>query len=101
MQQPKHSQQTRIRNLSLAGVAGLAGLVSVIITFVALFAGLWLDSRTQQDGTFTVIALVVSVPVSLFTMLKLVIEMVRRIVPQPATPRALMQHTPQGEEDVL
>jgi hypothetical protein len=79
----------------------LSGFLAVLITFVALFAGLWLDHLTGQRATFTVIMLVVSVPVSLFVMLNIVIEMVRRIVPQVPIPTVPLQHTPQGEEDVL
>jgi hypothetical protein len=72
-----------VKNLSLAGVAGLAGLASIIIIFTALFIGLWLDNRTNQDGMYTIIFLLLSVPVSLFTMVKIVMGAVSRIIPQP------------------
>jgi len=83
---PPHRSQRRkrqIKNLSLAAVAALAGLASVIITFTGLFFGMWLDAITGREGLFTVLLLILSVPVSLFTMLRVVLSLVGRIIPQP------------------
>ena len=85
-------------NLSLAGVAGLAGLASIIIIFTALFVGLWLDNRTDQQGMYTIILLLLSVPVSLFTMVKIVLGSVSRIVPQPPQHKQ-NENVPEPEED--
>lgn len=80
---PKMSR--KVINLSLAGVAGLAGLASVVIIFVALFLGIWLDATLNQRGIFTVSFLIASVPVSLYTMLKIVLGSVGSIIsPKPA-----------------
>lgn len=80
---PESRRDRRVKNLSLAGVAGLAGFASVLITFTALFLGLWLDATFEQRGIFTVTLLVLSVPVSLFSMLKIVLSLVGKIIPQP------------------
>jgi nitrate/nitrite transporter NarK len=80
---PNSKRDRRIKNLSLAGVAALAGLASVIIILTALFVGMWLDNITGRDSLFTISLLLLSVPVSLFTMLKIVMSLVARIIPQP------------------
>ncbi|MEM6283396.1 MAG: AtpZ/AtpI family protein [Chloroflexota bacterium] len=90
-QKPRLSR--RAKNLLLAAIAGLAGFVSVVITFAALLAGLWLDARYDQDATFTVILTVISVPVSLASMLIITLVAVRRIIPQPPQVKNNSAHT--------
>ncbi len=77
---------TRLRNLSLAAVAAQAGCLTLVIVFAALFIGLWLDSRLDERGPFTFGLLCLSVPVSLYAMLRLSISAINRIVPQPVEP---------------
>lgn len=55
-------------NLTLAVVAGQAGCLTLVIVLVALFGGLWLDSRLQTRPLFTVGLMVASVPITLVTM---------------------------------
>jgi uncharacterized membrane protein len=91
-------RQRYVLNLSLAGVAALAGLASIIIVFTALFVGLWLDNRTDNRALYTISLLLLSVPVSLYTMLKIVMGAVSRIVPQPPQHKQ-DAHVPETEED--
>jgi hypothetical protein len=75
MSQTPKSQQNRKQywlNLTLAGVAGQVGCVTLIIVLAAVFGGLWLDSRFDTRPTFTIILLLVSIPVSLVAMLYMV-----------------------------
>ncbi len=72
----------RVKNLSLAGVAGLAGCATLIIVFSALFIGLWLDSQLGQRGPCIFGMLILSVPVSLFAMLRIALGAINRIQPQ-------------------
>lgn len=97
MTKPKLSR--RAKNLALAAVAGLAGFVSVAITFTALLVGLALDARYEQRGTYTIILLTLSVPLSLVAMLMITLGAVRRIIPQPPQ-RHKQQHTTHEEEYV-
>jgi hypothetical protein len=76
------NRATRIRNLAYAGVAALVGLVCLFIVFTALFLGLWLDAQFRVRGVFTIILLILSVPISLFSMLRLALWAVRKIQPQ-------------------
>jgi hypothetical protein len=80
-------------NLLLAGTASLVGFVSLIITFGSLLFGFWLDARFGTGKTWTVVCIVMSVPVSLVTMLFMALGLVRRIVPQPP------QRKSKNEED--
>ena len=69
----------RIKNLTFVTVAAQVGCITLVIIFLALFAGLWLDARTGRRGVFTVILLILSAPVSLFITLRIALNMVSRI----------------------
>lgn len=61
----------RVWNLSLAAVAAQAGCATLGIVFGALFLGLWLDNQFGQEGLCVFGVLVLSVPLSLFVMLRI------------------------------
>jgi hypothetical protein len=74
-QKPDPQQQDRKQywiNLTLAGAAGQVGCVTLIIILVAVLGGLWLDARFDSRPVFTVILLLVSIPISLGAMLYIV-----------------------------
>ena len=70
--EPKHNRKQYWLNLTLAGLAGQVGCVTLIIILVAVLLGLWLDTRFETRPTFTIILLLVSIPVSLVAMLFIV-----------------------------
>ncbi|MDX1994307.1 MAG: hypothetical protein SF029_18125 [bacterium] len=72
----------RVKNLALAAVAGQAGCITLIIVFGALFVGLWLDSRLGQRGPCTFGTLILSVPFSLYAMLRIAVGAISLIQPQ-------------------
>jgi hypothetical protein len=88
--------RTRLRNLSLAAIAGMAGVVTLIVVLTALLIGLWIDSRFGQRGPFTFALLCLSVPVSLFLMLRLTLTALSRIQAQPV--RTGRRSSPSEEE---
>lgn len=59
-------------NLTLAGAAGQVGCVTLVIILAAVLGGLWLDARFDTRPVFTLVLLVVSIPVSLGAMLYIV-----------------------------
>lgn len=75
----KSEMRQRARNLGLAAVAGQAGCATLIIVFGALFLGLWLDSQFDQRGPCTFGVLILSVPVSLYAMLRIAMGAIRLI----------------------
>lgn len=82
MSQPKNQGKDRFQyamNLTLASIAGQVGCLTLIIIFVALFAGLWLDGRMDSKPMFTISLLIGSVPVTLFLMFRVVKAATKRI----------------------
>ncbi len=80
-------------NLTIVGVFGQVGFLTLFIIAVALFGGLWLDKIFDTKPTFTILLLVVSVPVSLVLMYKVVMWATRRIKPDD-------KKTPTPQEDL-
>jgi len=68
-------------NLTLASIAGQVGCLTLVIIFVALFAGLWLDNYLDTKPLFTIVLLIGSVPVTLFLMFRVVRVATSRIKP--------------------
>ena len=79
---PDPKQPARIKNLSVVGIAGFAGCWIIIVVFVALIAGLWLDARFNVRGPFTIGLIVLSIPVTLFVVLRIVLKLISMIQPQ-------------------
>lgn len=75
------SEPPRLQNLSYAALAGQAGCVTLLIVFGALLLGLWLDAQLGQRGPCVFGLLIVSVPVSLWLMLRIALGAVNRIQP--------------------
>lgn len=74
---------SRIKNLGIAALAAQAGCVTLIVVFGALFLGMWLDSRAGTRGPYIIGMLILSVPISLFLMLRITLSLIRRIQLQP------------------
>lgn len=75
-----------MRNLALATVAGQAGCTTVILVFAGLFAGMFLDSRLDTHPVFTIGLILVAIPVSLYSMIRLMLSSVASI--KPSTPES-------------
>lgn len=78
---PTH-EELRRRNLALAATAGLSGCATLVIVMAALLIGLWLDAQFDRPGLFVFGLLILSVPLSLYTMLRITLAAVARIIPQ-------------------
>ncbi|MBI5669978.1 MAG: hypothetical protein HZC41_18445 [Chloroflexi bacterium] len=74
---------SRINNLSLTGIAGLAGCFITVMVIAALLIGLWLDARFGLRGPFTVGLVLLSVPVTLWMVVRVVLGLVRAVQPPP------------------
>lgn len=84
MSQPENQGKDRFQyamNLTLASIAGQVGCLTLVIIFVALFAGLWLDQYLDTKPLFTIVLLIGSVPVTLFLMFRVVRAATSRIKP--------------------
>lgn len=82
----------------MASVAGQAGCLTLVVIFIALFAGLWLDRYFDSQPLFTIVILVGSVPVTLFLMFWVVRAATSRI--KPARDQQATQEEPNlGRKD--
>lgn len=84
MEQPDDQGKDRLQrayNLTLASVAGQVGCLSLIVIFIALFGGLWLDKYLGTKPLFTLVLLIGSVPVTLVMMFRVVKAATDRIKP--------------------
>ena len=59
-------------NLTMAAVASQVGCFTLVIIFGALIAGLWLDRSFETKPLFTILFMVVSMPITVFVMLCIV-----------------------------
>ena len=69
---PEENRSQRTLNLTLAAVAGQVGCLTVGVIIVALLFGLWLDNRLGTLPWFTIGFLLVSVPVTIILMFRVV-----------------------------
>ena len=69
----------KIFNMALAIVAGQGGCVTLIIILAAVLLGLWVDNVNGTKPWFTLMFLLVSVPVSLAAMFLVVRSAIGRI----------------------
>ncbi len=77
-------------------VVWVAGLTLVVI-FTALFAGLWLDKILDSKPLFTIVLVLVSIPVTLFLTFRVVRAATARI--QPARKKDIIEEEPHRGED--
>jgi F0F1-type ATP synthase assembly protein I len=69
------------RNTFYTIMAGQAGCSSVIMILGALLLGLWLDSMLGTRPAFTLGLILLSIPVSLFFMVYMVLKSTSQITP--------------------
>ncbi len=81
MSQSKKPEIQYAKNLALASVAGQVGCFTLVIIFVALIGGLWLDKIFAVRPLFTIVLLVFSVPVTVVMMLWVVRKTTSKIQP--------------------
>jgi len=63
-----------VKNLALAGIMSQIGCVTVVIVVGALIGGLWVDSLFDTRPLFTVVFMLVSVPVSMYIVVRMALS---------------------------
>lgn len=83
MDQPETSKQKQQyrSNLALAAVASQVGVVTIVIVLGSLIGGLLLDKQFETKPMFTLLLLIVSMPITVFLMIKIVKSATSRIQP--------------------
>lgn len=79
--EPSKGKQT-VNNVAMFSVAGQVGCVTVIIVFLALFAGIGLDKLLGTKPAFTILLILGSAPLSLFLTFRLAMRAVKNVTPQ-------------------
>ncbi|MBE3067988.1 MAG: AtpZ/AtpI family protein [Chloroflexi bacterium] len=96
MGQSNDNGQDEFRTAVTMTVVWVAGLTLVVI-FAALFAGLWLDKILDSKPLFTIVLVLVSIPVTLFLTFRVVRAATARI--QPAIKKDVTEEEPHRGED--
>jgi len=65
--------------VGLVGILAQVGCLTLTVIFIALLAGLWLDGRFLTRPLFTVGLVVLSIPLTLFLMYRIVMRSASRI----------------------
>ena len=95
----EQKQSVRLVNMFFAVAAGQAGCFSLVIVLLALFIGIWLDSQFQVKGPFTIGLLVLSVPISLFVMVRIALGAVAKLSTPPPKNNSQSKRSTYSEED--
>ena len=66
------------RNLALAGSLTQVGCVTVFVVLIALLVGLWLDNLLDTKPILTIVSLLVSIPVSLYSVVRIALSAAAR-----------------------
>ena len=96
MSQGNGKGQDEFRVAVTMTIVWVAGLTLVII-FAALLAGLWLDKILNSRPIFTIVLILVSIPVTLFLTLRVVKAATARI--QLATKKDVAEEEPHRGKD--
>jgi F0F1-type ATP synthase assembly protein I len=96
MSQTNGKGQDEFRTAVTMTVVWVAGLTLVTI-FAALLAGLWLDKILNSKPIFTVVLVLVSIPVTLFLTFRVVRAATARI--QPVVKKDIIEEEPHRGED--
>ncbi len=83
-------------NISMALIASQSGCVTILIVVLAVAVGLWLDARFDTKPFVTIAAVIISIPISVLVMLKLVRTAVSKIVVEPKTTHSTLEETQVG-----
>ncbi len=62
------------KNLALAGMMSQVGCVTVVIVVGALLGGLWVDSLFNTKPLFTILFLILSIPVSVYSLVRVALS---------------------------
>jgi hypothetical protein len=92
-------KSSSVKNVAYVAMAGQAGCASLVLIFIALFVGLWLDAQFGVRGPFTIGLLLLSIPISLFAMVRIALGMIKEIQPPKSNTSARKRSSTHLEED--
>jgi F0F1-type ATP synthase assembly protein I len=96
MDQSGNKQQDEFRTAVTMTVVWVAGLTLVVI-FIALFAGVFLDRLLNSKPLFTIILTIASIPATIYATFRVVKAATSRI--QPVAKKENLEEEPHRGED--
>lgn len=69
----------RLVNMTVIALVGQVGCLTLVIVLGAVLGGMWIDNRMDTKPFGTIILVVVSVPIAIFVMMKVVRATLRKI----------------------
>jgi len=91
------SSPSRAFYLTVATILTQVGCLTIVIIFIALFGGIWLDGYFDTKPWFTMILTIASLPITILVMLKLVRAGTSKL---NSSPPKNDEDTPQEEAEV-
>ena len=76
---PEKAHARRALQMALLGVIGQVGCLTLFIILAAMIAGLWLDNQFQTRPLFAIVLILVSMPITIFLMFRVVLSFTPRI----------------------
>jgi F0F1-type ATP synthase assembly protein I len=73
------TQSNKVFNATLTAVIAQVGCLTPVIILGALFIGLWLDKTFNKSPLFTIVSIVVAMPVSIIALLAIVRSATKRL----------------------
>ncbi len=73
------------QNIALASTVSQVGCGNVVVIIAALLLGLWLDNLLNTRPILTIVFILVSIPVSLYSVVRIALSAAARIQP-PSEP---------------
>jgi ABC-type transport system involved in cytochrome c biogenesis permease subunit len=91
MNRPEDKNQNAFKSAVTITVIGVAAITFIVI-FLALFAGRWIDGLLSTKPIFTIGLVIISIPVTIVLMLRLVKVATSRLKPDQSKPSAEEQN---------
>jgi F0F1-type ATP synthase assembly protein I len=94
----KEDQKQRTVNVIIAVLVAQVGCVTLAILLGALFGGLWLDNHFGTKPTYTIVFLLVSIPVSVILMLLIARKTIAKMRADISKPKNLEERNNIGTD---
>ncbi|MCD6400563.1 MAG: AtpZ/AtpI family protein [Anaerolineales bacterium] len=83
-ERPENDRKKQTLNLTIAAVVSQVGCITLIIIIAMLIGGLWLDAQFATKPLFTILLMVISVPITLVLMVFVVRKATQKMdLPNP------------------
>jgi F0F1-type ATP synthase assembly protein I len=86
MASPDDNRRQMVFGMALASAVSQIGCVTLVVVLGALAAGLWLDKTLDTRPLLTILFMLVSVPISLYLLVRIALSAAAQVTPPPKPP---------------